>query len=199
MWELDSAVVSIQEMEKIIIYIHWTRISWELKGCLGMRLHIFLITSSKTHLLCRCVYSKIFALWTCWVGGAMQPPQLSRPPVHLSSSGIPPAEWMEQCSLLNCPAHQYICHPHHSILLIGFLKGVLHEIFDCRFFFHKTVSPWPLSMPLGSFRFFLKICGDNREWMLFSGVNDTSDKREIFSGIIFFHFLCRAWLTVLYT
>jgi hypothetical protein len=37
-------------------------------------------------------------------------------------------------------------------------------------------------MPLGSFRFLSKIRGDNREWMLF---NDTSDKREKFSGIIF--------------
>jgi hypothetical protein len=43
-------------------------------------------------------------------------------------------------------------------------------------------------MPLGSFRFFSKIRGDNREWMLFSGVNETSDKREKFSGIIFFIF-----------
>jgi hypothetical protein len=36
-------------------------------------------------------------------------------------------------------------------------------------------------MPLGSFRFFSKIRGDNREWMLFSGVNDTDDK--LFSGV----------------
>jgi hypothetical protein len=35
-------------------------------------------------------------------------------------------------------------------------------------------------MPLGSFWFFSKIRGDNREWMLFSGVNDTGDKREKF-------------------
>ncbi len=28
----------------------------------------------------------------------------------------------------------------------------------------------------------------NHEWMLFSGVNDTGDKREKFSGIIFFIF-----------
>jgi hypothetical protein len=43
-------------------------------------------------------------------------------------------------------------------------------------------------MPLGSFQFFSKIRGDNGEWMLFSGVNDTGDKREKFSGIIFFIF-----------
>jgi hypothetical protein len=55
--------------------------------------------------------------------------------------------------------------------------------------FRKSVSPWPLSMPLESFRFFSKIREDNREWMLLSSVNDTGDKREKFSGIIFFHFL----------
>jgi hypothetical protein len=47
-------------------------------------------------------------------------------------------------------------------------------------------------MPLGSFRFFSKIRGDNREWMLFSSVNGTGDKREKFSDIIFFDFLGRA-------
>jgi hypothetical protein len=39
-------------------------------------------------------------------------------------------------------------------------------------------------MPLGSFQFFKKILGYNREWMLFSGVNDTGNKREKFSGDI---------------
>jgi hypothetical protein len=43
-------------------------------------------------------------------------------------------------------------------------------------------------MPLGSFRSISKTRGDNREWMLFSGVNDTGDKRKKFSGIIFFIF-----------
>ncbi len=54
-------------------------------------------------------------------------------------------------------------------------------------------------MPLGSFRFFSKIRGNNRERMLFSGVNDTGDKREKCSGIICFHFLWRAYLSVHYT
>jgi hypothetical protein len=26
---------------------------------------------------------------------------------------------VEQCSLLNCPAHQYICHPQVFLLLSG--------------------------------------------------------------------------------
>ncbi len=35
------------------------------------------------------------------------------------------------------------------------LKGQCHEIFDCRFF-HESVSPKPLSIPLGSFQICLK-------------------------------------------
>jgi hypothetical protein len=53
-------------------------------------------------------------------------------------------------------------------------------------------------MPLGLFRFFSKIRRDNREWMLFSGVNDTGDKRKKCSGIIFFIFceeLSRVYVT----
>ncbi len=51
------------------------------------------------------------------------------------------------------------------------LKGQCHEIFDFRFF-HKSVSPKPLRIPLGSFRIFfensrrysqLKIC-HRRQW-----------------------------------
>jgi hypothetical protein len=47
------------------------------------------------------------------------------------------------------------------------LKGVWHEIFDISFF-HVSVSPRPLIIPLESFRLFSKIRGDNREWMLIS-------------------------------
>ncbi len=60
------------------------------------------------------------------------------------------------------------------------LKGVWHEIFDLSFF-HESVSPGPLSNPLGSFQFFSQIRRDNREWMFISGVNDTGDK--LFSGV----------------
>ncbi len=45
-----------------------------------------------------------------------------------------------------------------------YLKGFWHEIFDFRFF-PESVSPGPLSIPLWSFQLFLKIRGDNREWM----------------------------------
>ncbi len=55
------------------------------------------------------------------------------------------------------------------------LKGVWHEIFDFSFFSLISV-PWPLSIPLGSFSLFLKIHGDNHEWMFISSVNDIADK-----------------------
>ena len=43
--------------------------------------------------------------------------------------------------------------------LKGRLKGQCHEIFDF-WFFHESVSPKPLSVPLGWFRIFSKIRGD---------------------------------------
>ncbi len=60
------------------------------------------------------------------------------------------------------------------------LKGVWHKIFDL-IFFHESVSPGPLSNPLGSFRLFSKIRRDIREWMFISGVNDTGGK--FFGGV----------------
>jgi hypothetical protein len=41
------------------------------------------------------------------------------------------------------------------------LKGQCHEIF-CFWFFYESVSPKPLSIPLGPFRIFSKIRGDIR-------------------------------------
>ncbi len=49
--------------------------------------------------------------------------------------------------------------------------------FSTSVFFHESVYPGPLSIPLGSFRLFSKIRRDNLEWMFISGVNDTGDKR----------------------
>jgi hypothetical protein len=43
----------------------------------------------------------------------------------------------------------------------GNLKGQCHEIFDFKFF-HESVSPKPLSIPIGPFEIFLKICGNIR-------------------------------------
>ncbi len=66
-----------------------------------------------------------------------------------------------------------------------FLKGVWHEIFDFRIFFRKSVSPGPLSIPLGPFRIFSKTRRDIRKWMFISSVNDTAEKREKFSDEFF--------------
>ncbi len=69
---------------------------------------------------------------------------------------------------------------HRKVLII---KGSLIRdfFFRLQFFFHESVSPWPLSIPLGSFLLFSKIRRDNREWMLISGINDTGDK--LFGGV----------------
>ncbi len=55
------------------------------------------------------------------------------------------------------------------------LKGQCHEIF-CFWFFHESVSPKPLSIPLGPFRIFSKIRGDIRSSRLNTGVNDAGGK-----------------------
>ncbi len=68
----------------------------------------------------------------------------------------------------------------------GSLKEVSHKISTLGFF-HESVSPGPLSIPVGLFRIFTKIRGNIRNFvfivgvsetgkMLFSGVNDTDDK-----------------------
>jgi hypothetical protein len=55
------------------------------------------------------------------------------------------------------------------------LKGQCHEIFDFRFFY-ESVSPRPLSIPLGPFRIFSKIRGDIRKCRCTTGTNDTGGK-----------------------
>jgi hypothetical protein len=57
----------------------------------------------------------------------------------------------------------------------GNLKGQCHEIF-CFWFFHESVSPKPLSIPLGPFRIFSEIRGDIRSSRLTTGINDTGGK-----------------------
>ncbi len=51
---------------------------------------------------------------------------------------------------------------------------------DTRFstlsFFHESVSPRPPSIPVEPFWIFSKICGDIRELMFITGVNDTDEK-----------------------
>jgi hypothetical protein len=57
----------------------------------------------------------------------------------------------------------------NSSRCFSYLKGVWHEILTSGFF-HKSVSPRPLSITWGSFQIFSKIRGDNREWMFISCV-----------------------------
>jgi hypothetical protein len=54
------------------------------------------------------------------------------------------------------------------------LKGQCHEI--CFWFFHESVSPKPLIIPLGPFQFFSKIRGDIRSSRFVIGVVDTGGK-----------------------
>ncbi len=56
------------------------------------------------------------------------------------------------------------------------LKGQCHEIFASGFF-HESVSPKPLSIPVGPFRIFKKIRGDIRSSRLTTGINDTGGKQ----------------------
>ncbi len=79
------------------------------------------------------------------------------------------------------------------------IKGSLTQDFRLQVFFINQCPPGPWVCHWDCFDFFRKFAGDNREWMFVSGVNDTGDKREKFSGTIFFHFLWRAYLSVLYT
>jgi hypothetical protein len=55
------------------------------------------------------------------------------------------------------------------------LKGQCHEIFDLRFF-HESVSPKHLSIPLVPFQIFLKNRGDIHSSRCTTGVIDTGGK-----------------------
>jgi hypothetical protein len=103
------------------------------------------------------------------------------------------------------------------ILTENMLKGIYHRLITKQIhdpspltrdfmtwdFFHKSVYPGPLSIPLGPFRIFSKIRGDIREWMFISGVNDTGEKREKFWNRFFYifcwelslvHFTRKVWI-----
>jgi hypothetical protein len=63
----------------------------------------------------------------------------------------------------------------------GSLKGQCHEIFDFRFF-HVSVSPKPLSIPLGPYLNFYFICGNIRSSRCTTSVAGTGGK--FINGII---------------
>jgi hypothetical protein len=44
-------------------------------------------------------------------------------------------------------------------------------------FFHESVSPQPLSILLGLFQIFTKICGDIRNFVFIADVKDSDNKR----------------------
>ncbi len=56
------------------------------------------------------------------------------------------------------------------------LKGQVSRDFRLLVFFHESVSPKPLSIPLGPFRFFSKIREDIRSSRCTTGVVDTGGK-----------------------
>jgi len=49
-------------------------------------------------------------------------------------------------------------------------------------FFHESVSPKPLSLPIGPFRIFSKIRGDIRSSRFATGVNNTGGKCKKFAA-----------------
>ncbi len=67
------------------------------------------------------------------------------------------------------------------------LKGQCQEIF-CFCFFHESVSPKPLIIPLGPFRIFSKIRGDIHSSRFATGVVDTVDKwkKSLIRNFFFF-------------
>jgi hypothetical protein len=68
------------------------------------------------------------------------------------------------------------------------LKGQCHEIFDF-WFFHESVSPKHLSMPLRPFRIFSKIRGDIRGSRCTAGVNNRWQMEKIFKQKNFNNFV----------
>ncbi len=70
------------------------------------------------------------------------------------------------------------------------LKGVWHEIFSFRIF-HESVSPGPLSMPLGPFQIFSKIHGDIR---LSAVATTPAMKEKNFEVYIFLHIFVKSLL-----
>jgi hypothetical protein len=69
------------------------------------------------------------------------------------------------------------------------LKGQCHEIFDFCFFFHESVSPKPLSIPIEPFRIFSKILGDIRSSRCTTGARHRWQMAKIFKLKIFNYFV----------
>ncbi len=63
------------------------------------------------------------------------------------------------------------------------LKGQCHKIFDF-WFYHESVSPKPLSVLLGPFWIFLKICGDIRSSRCTTSVVDKIFNQKNFNSFV---------------
>jgi hypothetical protein len=64
-------------------------------------------------------------------------------------------------------------------------------------FLHESVSPKPLSMPLGPFPIFLEIHGDIHSSIFTTGFVDTSGKWKIFDQKSFNYFVWTPWVVAL--
>jgi hypothetical protein len=105
-------------------------------------------------------------------------------------------EELLQCGSLEDAALYISTYIH--VLQLQFLKGVCYEIFvfmynrssnplnesDTRFSsscFHESISPGPLSIPIGQFEFLRKLAEIFATFVFISGVNNTGDK--LFTGV----------------
>jgi hypothetical protein len=69
-----------------------------------------------------------------------------------------------------------IVHWKHTVF--SSVKGSLTRDFRLQVFFHKSVSLWPLSIPLGPFQIFSKSRGDIFANECLSAVSTTPAKKE---------------------
>jgi hypothetical protein len=75
-----------------------------------------------------------------------------------------------------------------------FNKGTVSRDFLLLVFFHESVSPKPLIIPLGPFGFFSKIRGDIRSSTFATGVIDTGGKwKNLQSDTFLMIFLDTFW------
>jgi hypothetical protein len=87
-------------------------------------------------------------------------------------------------------------------LMCSSVKGTVSRDFRLLVFFHESVSPKPLSIPLGPHRIFLKIGGDIQSSRCTTGIVDTGGKSKKSSiikvSIILFGHLWEVELTYRY-
>jgi hypothetical protein len=82
------------------------------------------------------------------------------------------ADWMpDEGSVLDGVLHRRVTEKRTQVL-----KGTVPRDFRLLFFYHESVSPKPLRIPIGPFRIFSKIRGDIRSSRCTTGVADTGGK-----------------------